>query len=85
MRKKKTNSRLQVFSKVSILFKCIHKMYRHPLIYYSQTATRTCNITLRVFHYTGINNLNKQLLQDSHLTIQYEICERRGQWATQLI
>lgn len=48
-------------------------MYRHPLIYYSQTATRTCNITLRVFHYTGINNPNKQLLQDSHLTIQYEI------------
>lgn len=28
---------------------------------------------LRVFHYTGINNPNKQLLQDSHLTIQYEI------------
>lgn len=27
----------------------------------------------RVFHHTGINNLNKQLLQDSHLTIQYEI------------
>lgn len=48
-------------------------MYRQPLIYYSQTATRTCNIMPRVFHYTGIKNPSKELLQDSHLTIQYEI------------